>query len=129
MKQDLISGPYTILSYQKKGETHMYAIEAPLIMSFRPRIGNKVKLITDFGLYTRYGLFGKARFDFISGNSYVDDSFDDYRRFDMGLNLGIGVSYLNYALVGTCQLGFTDAEKGPIGPKHQKNRISLIYYF
>ncbi|MDR1524046.1 MAG: PorT family protein [Tannerella sp.] len=116
---------------REKVNVNMYAIEVPLVMSFRPNIGDKMKLITDFGFYTRYGLLGKTKYDYTisGGDSYVIDSFDDYSRFDMGLNLGIGVSYLNYALVGTCQLGFTDVEKGVIGIKHQKNRISLIYYF
>jgi hypothetical protein len=118
--------PYGLL---EKAKVNMYSAEVPLVMSFRPRIGDNMKLITDFGFYTRYGLFGKMKNDFITGNSYVHKSFDYYERFDMGLNLGIGVSYLDYALVGTYQLGFTDAEKDVIGIKHQKIRISLIYYF
>lgn len=117
--------PYGLL---KKGKINIYAIEVPWVMSFRPRMGDHMKLITDFGLYTRYGLFGKIKYDYTSGESTVYESFDDHMRFDMGLNLGIGVSYLDYALVGTYQLGLTDIQKNLIGVKHQKIRISLIYY-
>lgn len=114
----------------KKIQVSMYALEVPLVMSFRPNFGSdRFKLITDFGLYTRYGLFGQNKVEFPDKESTSTPSFDDYQRFDMGLNVGVGLSYYNYGLVVTYQLGFTDIEKGVNGLKHEKIRISFIYNF
>jgi hypothetical protein len=115
--------------YIEKAKVNIYALEVPLVMSFHPSFGKKMKLIADFGLYTRYGLFGKKKYEYANNTSVNESPFDVYNRFDMGVNLGVGLSYNNFALLGTYQLGFTEAEKDLNGVEHKKIRISLIYYF
>ncbi len=115
--------------FVKKAAVNIYALEVPLVMSFRPNIGEKMKLITDFGLYARYGLFGKKKYEYANNTSVNESPFDAYNRFDMGLNLGLGASYNNFAMLGTYQVGFTESEKGMRGHVHNKFRISFLYYF
>lgn len=116
-----------IEGFLKKAHVHMYALEAPLIVSIRPTVGNKTNLIVDLGLYARYNLFGKEEYEY-TDNSVKGSPFDAYQRFDMGINLGFGLSYHRYSITGSYQHGFTTAEKGLNGP-HRKIRISLGYLF
>jgi hypothetical protein len=120
---------FEINEYVKKAKVNIYALEVPLAMSFRPGIGDNMKLITDFGLYARYGLFGKKKYEYSNNTSMNESPFDVYNRFDMGLNLGLGLSYHDFSLLGAYQLGFTESEKDLKGVEHKKFRISLIYYF
>jgi hypothetical protein len=113
----------------------MYGLEIPLNFSFRPKVGRNVKLITDFGTYTRYDLFGNTEYvleDLAAndGSTYTvnKSTYDAYNCFDMGLNLGIGIEYKAYSLIGSCQIGFTEAEDD-IMSKHQVFRIGLGYRF
>lgn len=113
----------------KKANISMYAIEVPLLFSFRPRIGNKIKIITNFGLYARYGLFGTKKYEFTDNTSKKESSYGPYNRFDLGIDLGIGLSYKKISFIGSYQSGLTNAEKEISKFQHRKYRISVGYSF
>lgn len=113
----------------KKARISMYALELPLLFSFRPKIGENIKLITHFGLYGRYGLFGRQKYEYIDNTSEKESSFGPYNRGEIGLDLGIGFSYKRVSLLGSFQRSFTHAEKDINGSRHQKWRIGLGYGF
>lgn len=113
----------------KKANVSMYAFEIPLILSFRPKITNDLKLLTDFGFYTRYGLFGTKKYEFIDNSIKKESSYNVYNRSDFGLNLGIGLSYNKISIIGNYQVGFTNAEKNVNAIKHKKIRLSIGYSF
>ena len=93
--------------YSEKKSVKMYALEVPLNFSFSPKLGKNFKLITDLGLYMRYGLFGNKEFKY----------------------LGLGLGYKRVALIGSYQLGLTNAEKDISGMRHKKIRVTLRYLF
>ncbi len=107
----------------------MYSFEIPLLFSFRPQIGNKMKVITNFGFYARYGLWGTKKYEYIDNTSKEQSSYDPYNRLDIGLDLGIGISYKRISLIESFQTGFTNAEKGIENMKHTKFRTSIGYSF
>lgn len=113
----------------KKTSVSMYALEIPLVFSFRPKLTEKMKLLTDFGFYTRYGLFGENKSEFIDNSVEKESSYIAYNRPDFGLNLGVGLSYGKISLIGSYQHGFTHAEKEISFPKHKKFRVSIGYCF
>jgi len=113
----------------KKANISMYSLELPLVFSFRPKVTDKSKLLLDFGLYARYGLFGKKKYEYHYSESINKSPFDAYNRFDTGINLGIGYSYEKITLSAAYQIGLTDAEKEISNMHHKKIRISLGYNF
>lgn len=112
----------------KGGQLRIYAIELPLIFSFRPSIGTEKKLLLDFGLYTRYGLFGKKKYDYFDFPSINKSPFDAYNRFETGLNLGLGYQKSKYYGILVFQRGLSKAEKNN-EVYHQVIKFSLGYKF
>lgn len=113
----------------KKGNVSIYGLELPLIISFRPRISEKMKFIFDTGLYVRYGLFGNKYYEYFEVEPVKDSTFPTYNRFDIGLNLlGVGFEYIRYYISGTYQIGLKDAESD-IMSLNQSFRINLGYRF
>lgn len=108
----------------------MYALELPLLFSFRPKLGKDIKLITNFGLYALYGFFGRQKYEYIDNTSEKNSSYGPYNRADVGLDLGIGVSYKKLSLIASYQRGFTNAEKEITNSRHQKiedrNRLFFL---
>ncbi len=116
----------TPFSFEKKKSVKMYALEAPLNFSFRPKLKKDFRLITDLGLYMRYGLFGNKEFKYVD-ETIKESSFVAYNRPDIGLNCGLGFGYKRIALIGSYQFGLTNAEKEISGMRHKKIRITLRY--
>lgn len=113
----------------KSGQVRIHALEVPLNLSFRPKIMNDIKLLADFGLYTRYGLFGNKTYEYYSDTPKDDESpFDAYNRFEIGFNLGAGVQVQQYYGMFSFHRGLSNAEKD-ISFYHKVFRISLGYYF
>lgn len=113
----------------KKASVSMYALEVPLNFSYRPQIGNNIKLITELGFYARCGLFGNKDYVFVDGEKQKESSYHAYNRCDAGVNLGIGLAYKKVSLICAYQHGFTKAEKDIDKLKHRKVRVSINYLF
>lgn len=123
--------------FMLEGDVSVYGLELPLLFSFRPKISEQVKLITNFGLYANYGLFGSKRYEYeflpeygfeYERSTVKGDPFDAYNRFDIGIPLGIGLQYNSFTLSGEYLLGFANAEKETLS-KNWALRISLGYIF
>ena len=113
----------------KKGYVSIYGLELPLIISFRPKISKKMKLIFDTGLYAKYGLFGNKYYECSKIKTVKGSAFPAYNRFDIGLNLlGVGIEYLRYYIGGNCQIGLKDAENDVMS-LNQSFRVNLGYRF
>jgi hypothetical protein len=120
-----------IPNFAKSGHVVLYGFEVPLNFSFRPSIGNNLKLLTEVGLYARYGLFGQKKYVYeaVTGAGTVNESpFDAYNRFDLGANLGIGIQKGSYSVSAAYLVGLPSAQKG-MGLPHQMFRVSLGYQF
>lgn len=111
----------------KGGHVDIYALELPLNFSFRPVIGNDLKLLLDFGLYARLGLFGNKTYKYYESPKVDDSPFDAYNRFDTGINLGVGIQKSHYYGIIAFQRGISHAEKG--GGYHQVFKFSIGYKF
>lgn len=115
-------------SVVKDGHVNIYALEVPINLSFRPEISNKLDLIIDFGLYTRYGLFGNKKYNYYEVKKVDESPFDAYNRFDTGFNLGLGLQKNHYYGILGFQRGFSHAEKD-IDGVHQVFKLSFGYKF
>lgn len=113
----------------KNGQVKIHAFEIPFNLSYRPKIYGNTRLITDFGLFGRYGLFGKLTYEYQTEISSVDENpFNVYNRFDMGINLGVGLQIKQYYGIISYHRGLTNAEKD-VGYYHEVFRFSLGYFF
>lgn len=116
--------------FYKKKLVRMYALEVPLNLSLRPKLKKNLRLITDFGLYMRYGLFGNKEYKSSNDTETIkESSFVVYNRPDFGLNCGLGLAYERIALIGAYQMGLTNAEKNIGRIRHKKIRITFRYLF
>lgn len=96
----------------KGGHVSMNTLEIPLNLSFRPKITHNTNLLFEAGLYARYGLFGNKTYKYYDKDLNVDNSpFDAYNRWDMGLNVGLGVQKSHYYGIFSFQRGLTHVQK------------------
>ena len=113
----------------KKANVSIYALEIPLVFSFRPMITDNAKFLLDFGLYGRYGLFGKKKYEYFISEPVNESPFDVYNRLDWGFNFGIGYNHKNIFFSAISQIGLNNAEKEIDNFHHKKLRLSLGYMF
>ncbi len=88
-------------TFDRKNFTYdLNYLEVPVLLKYRAPVANNLSIDPFFGGYLACGIGGKIK-DF--GDRKAESSFseDNFRRFDGGLRLGVGVSYdLLYAEVG-----------------------------
>ncbi len=111
----------------KDSYVKIYAMEAPLNLSYRPTIGNNTKLLFDLGLYMRLGLFGDRVYKYYNSPTIDNSPFDGYNRFDTGLNLGLGLEKKQYYGLISLQRGLSYGDKND--NYHVVYRLSLGYRF
>ncbi|MDR0824338.1 MAG: PorT family protein [Prevotella sp.] len=120
------------LFYLKDGTVDRYFLEIPANFSFRPAITSSTKLVIDFGLYAKYGLFGKLKYIVHSEDNYETvraSSYDEYNRFDVGVNVGVGME-INRIYIGLgYQRGLTNEDGEVEAFRNQIFRISCGYKF
>ncbi|MDR2775659.1 MAG: PorT family protein [Tannerella sp.] len=108
-------------------KTDMYFLDVPVNFSCRIPIKQN-RLILDAGPYLRYGLFGKITFK-SDGDPAEYESFDEYSRFDIGSNLGVGLEFKNKYLVNAAwQISITNIQTRT-NIQHVRFRIGLGYLF
>lgn|SRR5690554_6010266 len=115
----------------KDGHVKMHALEVPFNLSFRPKVVKNIRLLTEFGLYTRYALTGNKVYEYYSDidSPNIDESpFDAYNRFDFGFNLGLGVQQKQYYGIFSYHRGLLKAEKN-VSVYHEVLRCSVGYIF
>lgn len=128
---------------------HYYQIDVPVFMRWNHSIADGVRWNIDMGLYYAYGLGGKQKntiYDaktndlgqLITSKSeleagyYTDsDAFiNSYRRADIGLHLGIGLTFRGHITVGVrSHLGVKDVahSQGIVNPSaHNVDMVGVI---
>ncbi len=118
---------YPVTELYNSGKAQKYSLELPLNLSFQPHLTEKVKLVVDAGVYFKCGIAGNYKLkgvDDLTGSSY-----DDFNRFDFGLNIGGGVQISKIYIGLGYQYGLINAEKGISDYHNQITRISLGYKF
>lgn len=107
-------------------------LEIPLLASYRYDFGDAAQLQINIGPYFAYGIGGKWKEE--EGNKeYSDDFFDDdTNKFDIGLQLGTGVTLSKHYYLGVAyEWGFTnlwkDSEDGSL--KNKNFMINIGYTF
>ena len=116
----------TILS---GGHIGIYGIETPVNISYRPSLNRQTNMIFDIGMYSFIGLFGKKEYKYYESPTINDSPFDAIKRFNVGINLGVGMKYKAYSTTVSFQRGLTDLSKNGGGIYHQSFRLSIGYYF
>lgn len=111
------SEDFTLGGTSLKGDVtvnEMY-LELPVNAQLKFKVDDKTNFIIATGPYIACGVGGKTTVKLSSGSNNAKDKLDtfsdsgmDYRRFDIGWNIGLGLD-INHFLVGLdSQLGFTD---------------------
>jgi hypothetical protein len=114
----------------KGGHMRFFSLELPVNISFRPPVSRTTSILVEGGLYGRFGLFGNTEYRFYDSSIDVNEStFSGYNRFDMGIQLGLGLQVKKYYGVLTLQQGLTSAQKGGGYYHHQVLKLSLGHKF
>ena len=118
-------------SYLKKGAVDKYNLELPINLSLKPQLTENIKLVTDFGMYFKYGLGGNYKFEYWDFPKNTGSAFDDaYNRFDYGINIGVGCEIDKIFIGLSYQYGLTGATSDKDSKTHnQLLRLSLGYKF
>jgi len=118
-------------------------LEIPILASYRYNFSDAAQLQINFGPYLAYGIGGKIKSE-SDGESEEEDffgSYDDsdnagYKRFDMGLQVGAGVTFASHYYVGVAyQFGLVNTKDlpsnydGDYSVKNKNWMISLGYNF
>ena len=93
-------------------------LEMPLLAVFKIGLTENSKLEFQIGPYLAYGICGKYKYEtsVTPKNNRFESEYttyksfsgeDSYKRFDLGINSGLGVSYKNYYLGASYELGTT----------------------
>lgn len=114
--------------YLRGGHIKMVGLYAPINFSFRPSIGDKMKMLLDMGWFFRYAFTGNKTYRYYHEPTIDKSPFDAYRRFDTGITLGIGVAYQQLYTTVSYQQSFvyTDKANSYLG---QRIMLNLGYNF
>lgn len=95
----------------KDGHLDMYALELPIVVSFRPKIKSNMNLIFDCGWFVRYAMFGDSKNGSHKLGVVDGNTFDTYKRFDTGVNIGTGLALKKYYTMISFLCGATSIRK------------------
>ena len=105
-------------------------LEIPILASYRYNFDDANQLQFNFGPYFAYGLHGKDKWEEnYRGEVYKSEKkwydYDDTKRFDMGLQLGLGVTLVKHYYVGIAyEFGLLEQVKDSDG--YYKNRNFMV---
>ncbi|MBQ9237645.1 MAG: PorT family protein [Prevotella sp.] len=126
---------YTVKGYKveegnDKEKVNIGYLEIPILASYRYNFNDANQLQFNFGPYLAYGLHGKDKWEeYYNGRTYESDKkwydYDDTKRFDMGLQLGLGVTLAKHYYVGIAyEFGLLEQVKDSDG--YYKNRNFMV---
>lgn len=128
---------------EDRGDTRFTAkgnpayLEIPILASYRYNFNDATQLEVNVGPYLAFGIGGKDKLEEKTEAAVIEteenDFFnDDVKKFDMGLQVGLGVTFLKHVYLGVAyEFGFVNMFKDSDG-KSAKNRnfmINLGYKF
>lgn len=129
---------YTSSGEKFEDKLNIGYIEIPVLASYRYNFDDANQLQFNFGPYFAYGVHGKVKETATyRGVSYEDDygwfSNDGYvkgKRFDMGLQLGLGVTLAKHFYVGVAyEFGLVNQVKDSNATKNSNFMASVGYQF
>jgi hypothetical protein len=92
---------------------------SPVNIGWKPSITSNIKIDVHAGAYVSFDYAGKGKWEYSDGesgsqslsdlNDELKEDGDSYKRFDVGINIGVGVWYDRFNLDLTYQTGFIDA--------------------
>lgn len=104
-------------------------IELPILASYRFYLGGEnTKLHVNAGPYLAMGIAGKSK-DTDTGEKWDTFGDDGLKRFDVGLQFGVGVSFSKFYVGGSYQLGLMNIGRDDIKYKNRNWMITLGYTF
>lgn len=112
-------------------------LEIPILASYRYNFNDATQLEVNVGPYLAFGIGGKDKLEEKTEAAVIEteenDFFnDDVKKFDMGLQVGLGVTFLKHVYLGVAyEFGFVNMFKDSDG-ESAKNRnfmINLGYKF
>ena len=109
-------------------------LDIPILAAYKFAISDNAKFVVNAGPYMAIGLGGKAKWDDVDAKLF-DDKGKDWKRFDLGIQYGIGLELGEHYLVNfTGQNGFItpyDFVDGYDGdkPKNMSFAIGVGYRF
>lgn len=112
-------------------------LEIPILASYRYNFSDAAQLQVNFGPYFAYGLGGKVKFEYRGETKeydfFGDEDDDSYgaKRFDFGLQVGVGLTIAKHYFVGGgYEFGLTSLDRNSDYKLKNKNFfISVGYQF
>lgn len=102
--------------YGEKGTFNPMYLQIPVLASYRYNFSDAAQLQINFGPYFAYGISGKAKYEDEEGEDKFDFFGDDEdqfggKRFDMGLQVGAGVTLSKFYIGCAYEFGLTNVVK------------------
>ena len=108
-----------------KNTTSLYYLELPLLVSAKLSLTDNLKVRADFGPSIGFAVGGKTKVGSFSGKVFDNDKT---RRFNFGLDFGLGVEYRQLYIGAGYDLGLTSMRTDN-SLKNRTFSISLGYNF
>lgn len=125
---NFVSKGYKAKGFNTDAKINALYLELPIMAGLRLHTSNNFDILLKAGPYIGYGVGGKAKAGDLEENTFSDDGF---RRFDAGLDLGIGFEF-NKIVVGVdSQLGLANVFDGgdTMKPKNISAFLTVGYKF
>lgn len=128
---------------EDRGDTRFTAkgnpayLEIPILASYRYNFNDATQLEVNVGPYLAFGIGGKDKLEEKTETAVIETEENDFfgdevKKFDMGLQVGLGVTFLKHVYLGVAyEFGFVNMFKDSDG-ESAKNRnfmINLGYKF
>jgi len=110
-------------------------LQLPIQAIYKFDVNNSgLKIYPAIGLYIGYGLNGKVKVKGETTGLFIPDSydyFDEVKRFDLGVALGLNFEYKDFVLGGAYDMGLTKVGKNSLNDNARNSvmRVSLGYFF
>ena len=128
---------------EDRGDTRFTAkgtpayLEIPILASYRYNFNDATQLEVNVGPYLAFGIGGKDKLEEKTEAAVIEteenDFFnDDVKKFDMGLQVGLGVTFLKHVYLGVAyEFGFVNMFKDSddVKAKNRNFMINLGYKF
>lgn len=104
-------------------------LDIPILAAYKFNISDNTKFVINAGPYLAFGLGGKVKYDGGGDNKCFGDDGWDMKRFDLGIQYGIGLELSDRYLINlTGQNGFIDVADGG-DAKNMSFAIGVGYRF
>ena len=103
--------------YEDEEKANPLYLEVPVLASYRYNISDDVQLQFNVGPYFAYGVAGKCKVSYMGEEEEIDYFGDDEdtlggKRFDVGLQVGTGVTIKKFFVGCAYEVGFAKALEG-----------------